>query len=527
MKRRSFLKGAAAGGVLSACAFGAPAIAQAPRVLKYIPQANLTSLDPIWTTATVTTLHGYHIYDVLYGVDAQFRPKPQMAEGHTVSDDNRTWTIRLRPGLKFHDGEPVRAQDCVPSIRRWAARDSAAQIMMRSVEAITAVDDRTIQIKLRRPFPPLLDVLAKGQANVCFIMPERIARTDPMQQVTEFVGSGPFRFVRDEFVSGSRVVYTRFADYVPRQEAAENMAGGKVVHFDRAEWLVIPDPATAAAAIQAGEVDWLERPTFDLLPVLRRNRNIELVNVNTTGEYAMMRFNQLHPPFNNVAIRRAVMQAVDQEDYLRAVIGDDTSIWRTCTSWFPCGTPYGTEIAGNPLTGARNVDAAKAALRAAGYNNEKVVVVSPTDQPTLHPLGQVTEALLRRLGMNVEFIATDWGTVVQRRAMREPGAWNIFHTTWSGISLINPLFNPTLRGNGAGAWFGWPDDQRIEDLHTAWVEAPTPEAQARVALEIQQRAFETVPLVPLGMWTLPQAVRRTLTGMVKGIVAVPWNVRRV
>jgi peptide/nickel transport system substrate-binding protein len=526
MKRRSFLKGAAAGGMLAWTA-GAPAIAQAPRVLKYIPQANLTSLDPIWTTATISTIHGYHVYDVLYGVDGQFRPQPQMAEGHTISDDNRTWRIKLRTGLKFHDGEPVRAQDCVASIQRWAARDSAAQIMMRSVDTITAVDDKTVEIKLKRPFTPLLDVLAKGQAQVCFIMPERVARTDPNQQVTDFTGSGPCKFVREEFNSGSRVVYTRYADYVPRQEPADNMAGGKVMHFDRVEWTVIPDPATAAAAIQAGEVDWYERPTFDLLPLLRRNANIQLVDVNTTGEYAMMRFNHLHAPFNNVGVRRAVMMAVDQEDYLRSVIGDDTQVWRTCTSWFPCATPYGTEIAGNPLMGARNIDAAKATLQAAGYNNEKVVIVSPTDQPTLHPLGLMTESVLRRLGMNVELIATDWGTVVQRRAMREPGAWSIFHTTWSGISLINPLFNPTLRGNGAGAWFGWPEDPRMEELHTAWVDAPDAAAQTRIALEIQQRAFETVPLVPLGMWNLPHVLRRSVTDVVKGITTVPWNIRRV
>ena len=530
MKRRNFLAGAAASGAVAAAGAHAPAIAQGVRVLKFIPQANLTSIDPVWTTATISLTHGYHVYDTLYGVDSQFRPRPQMAEGHTISDDRRTWTIKLREGLKFHNNEPVRAQDCVPSIERWGKRDAPGQVLMRYTDTIRAADDRTIEWKLQRPFPQLLDVMAKPQANGCFIMPERVARTDAMQQITDATGSGPFRFVRNEFVSGSRVVYTKFDGYVPRQEPADWTAGGKVAGFDRIEWLIIPDGNTASAALQSGEADWWEQPLADLLPVLRRNRNIKLEITNTTGLFAVMRFNHLHPPFNNVAIRRALLQAVNQEDYLRAIMGDDQEAWRICHSMFPCGTTYSSETAADPLKGPRNIAGARAALRAAGYNNEKVVILSPTDLPVLHPMGQVTTALLRQLGMNVELVETDWGTVVQRRASREPierGGWNIFHTTWTGASVINPLINPTLRGNGVAAWFGWPDDAKSEELHAAWVDAQSEADQLRIAAEIQRNAFEQVPLIPLGQMFQNMAYRANLTGMLKGASPYPWNLRRV
>ena len=255
--RRSFIATSAAATAAVATPHRARAQRAAdPRVLRFVPQANLTSLDPIWTTAAVTENHGWTIFDTLYGLTDDLKVQPQMAEGHTVSDDGLTWQIRLREGLKFHDGEPVRAQDCAASLARWARRDTFGQSLGAVVDAWEAADDRTIRIRLKSRFPLLIDALSKPAANVPFIMPERLAKTDPFQQVTEMIGSGPFRFLRDEYVSGSRVAYARFDGYVPRQEPASRNAGGKVARFERVEWTIIPDSATAAAALQAGEIDW-------------------------------------------------------------------------------------------------------------------------------------------------------------------------------------------------------------------------------------------------------------------------------
>ncbi len=355
IRRRSVLAAPLAG--LAAPAFAQPA---QTRALRFVPQANLTSLDPIWTTAAVTENHGWTVFDTLYGLTEDLKPQPQMAEGHTVSDDGRTWLIKLREGLRWHDGEPVRAQDCAPSLARWSRRDTFGQSLAAVVDAWEAADDRTIRIKLKSKFPLLVDALAKPAAVVPFMMPERIARTDPFQQMSEVIGSGPYKFLKDEYVSGSRAAYAKFDGYVPRQEPASRTAGGKVAHFARVEWTIMPDSATAAAALQAGEIDWWEQVNADLAPLLRRARGVEVEVLNTLGYIGIARFNCLFPPFDKPAMRRALLYAINQEDYLRGVTGNDPSAYRVCPSMWPCGTPYESTTANAPLTGARDLDRVKA-----------------------------------------------------------------------------------------------------------------------------------------------------------------------
>ena len=528
MRRRDFLAATAA---TAAASRAAPALAQGnrARVLRFVPQANLTSLDPVWTTAAVTENHGWHVFDTLYGLTEDLRPAPQMAEGHTVSTDGLTWTIRLREGLRWHDGEPVRAQDCAQSLSRWSKRDTFGQSLGAVVEEWGAADDRTIRIRLKSKFPLLIDALAKPAGFVPFMMPERIARTDPFQQMTEVVGSGPYRFLPNEYVSGSRVAYAKFDGYVPRQEPASRTAGGKVAHFDRVEWTIMPDSATAAAALQAGEIDWWEQINADLAPLLRRARGVEVSVLNTLGYIGIARFNTLHPPFDKPAVRRALLGAINQEDYLRGVTGNDPSAFKVCHSMWPCGTPYESTTGNDALRGPRDLNAVRAALRAAGYNGEKVVIINPTDFPTIGPFGHVTADTLRRCGMNVELIETDWGSVVQRRASKSPpeqGGWNIFHTWWPSLSIINPAVNATLRGQGERAWFGWYGNPRVEQLASQWLVAETEAEQKRLADEIQRESFENVPILPLGQFFINTAYRSGLTGFVKGTGAYPWNVRR-
>jgi peptide/nickel transport system substrate-binding protein len=524
MRRRSFLAAGAGAALLSA-----PSIAQAQgsRVLRLVPQANLTVLDPIWTTASVSQGHGYHVYDTLYGVDRNLKPQPQMAEGHSVEDGGRSWLIRLRPGLKFHDGEPVRAVDCVASLMRWSRRDSFGQTLARAVESWEAPDDRTIRIRLKRPFPPLLDAIAKP-SSAAFIMPERLAKTDPNIQVTEVVGSGPMRFARDEFVSGSRVVYTRFADYAPREEAADYTAGGKRVFFERVEWTVMPDAATAAAALKNNEVDWWEMVLPDLVPSLSRDPALKVRVSDPLGYIALMRFNHLQKPFNNPALRRAVLSAVTQSDYLAAVNGSEPGAWTSCAAMYPCGVPYVRELGKSLMSGA-SIEASRQAVKASGYAGEKVVIINPGDFPSIGPLGEITADLMKRIGLNVDLQTMDWGTVGQRRASKEPveaGGWSVFHTWASSVSMVNPALNFYIRGQGAGGWFGWYENAEIERLTDAWGQAASDAEQQTVFDEIQKQAFEGVPMVPLGQFFPRTAHRSNLVDIVPGTNCYPWNVRR-
>ncbi len=496
MKRRALL--AAAG----AAALPRFAIAQPTlnRVLRFVPQSNLTLLDPIITTAAVTANHGYMVFDTLFATNTALEAKPQMAEGYSVSDDGRIYLIKLRDGLKWHDGAPVLARDCAASLARWAARDTFGQTVAKVVDAWGTADDKTIKITLKQPFPLLIEAFAKPDAQIAFMMPERLAKTDPFKGVTEMVGSGPFRFVKDEFVAGSSVTYARNADYVPRQEAPDWTSGGKVVHFDRVEWKIISDASTAASALQSGEVDWYEQVQADLVPLLRRNPDITLAASNPQGYIGGMRFNHLQPPFNDVRMRRAILTAVNQDDYMRAVTGNDPSLYQICRSQFPCGTTYGSQVGGTAQTG--DVAAAKAMIKEA-YGGAKAVVINPTDFATIAPLGDITYDLFKQLGINAEMVAADWGTVVQRRTSKEAvdkGGWSVFHTWFSGGFIINPVVSAPFRGQGANGWFGWYDNPKIEGLTDEWLQAKGLDERKKIADAIQAENFSQVPSITLGQF---------------------------
>lgn len=528
MKRRTFLKGATALAAIGPT-LARPALAQSasPDVLTMAPQANLTALDPIWTTATVTNNHGYYVFDTLYGGDLDLKPRPQMAEGHETSADGKTWRIRLREGLAFHDGAPVTSADCIQSMKRWCQRDLYGQLLAKVVEAWNAADERTIEIKLTRPFPMMLDLLAKAD-NPPFIMPERLAQTDANKQVTEVIGSGPYKFVASEYVSGSRVVYEKNEAYKPRSEPPSRNAGGKVAHFKRIEWPILPDPATAANALVKGEIDWWERPLADLQPMLARSPDITRQVIDRAGRGSIMRLNHLQPPFNNPKVRAAVRLAVKQEDYMRASQGDDTTTWQTCRNLWWRGTPYYTGEQEDLMP--QSLDKAKAALKESGYDGEKVVIINPTDFPDIGPLGDVTYELLKDLGMNVEMAASDWGTVIQRRNSREPvekGGWSIFHTTGSATGWSNPALSFLVRGPGAKGWFGWWDNAQAEALAEEWLYAPDEAAQKKAAVAVGRLALEEVATIPLGQFVIRTAYRKSLTGMLPGSAPYPWGLKRV
>ncbi len=512
MKRRNFLAAGAA-------ALAAPAVAQPARTatLRFVPQANLTLLDPILTTAIVTCNHAYYVFDTLYSSGPDGEPKPQMAAGAEVSDNGRTWRITLRDGLKFHDGSPVLARDCAASIERWAKKEPLGQLLHKVVDSYGAANDRTVEIKLKSPFPLLLNAIGKPDASLPFVMPERLARTDPNTQVTEMVGSGPYRFVAGEFNTGNRVVYEKNEAYVPRSEAPVWGTGAKIAHYPRVEWRIIPDPATAAAALQSGEIDWWEQPLSDLLPKLAKDANITVAVDNPQGRMSILRFNTLQPPFNDVRLRRAVRLGVNQDDYMRATFGDDQTLWRMCPSMFPCGTPYETL---QPDAMPASIEAARKALAEAGYANQNFAAI--------HPQGVVTADLLKRMGMNVELQEIDWGTLVQRRASKEPpekGGWSIFHTYGPSSAYINPAASGIIRGQGLAGWFGWWDSPKAEQLVQDWLAAPDAARQKALAQELARFAMDELPYINVGQWFGKTAYRKSITGVLQGAAPYPWNVR--
>jgi len=523
MRRRDLLIGAAAVAV-------APAVVRAvtAHTLRFIPQADLTILDPHVNTAYVTRNHGYMVFDTLYGLNGRYEASGQMIAGHNVENDGRLWTLTLRDGLRWHDGAPVLARDCAASIRRWGAKDTFGQSLLAATDELSTPDDRRIVFRLKRPFPLLPEALAKTGVYMPAMMPERLARTDPAVQVSEIVGSGPFRWKPDERIPGVRAVWDRFDGYVPNPIGTPDYtAGPKIAYLDRVVWTTVPDPATAAAALQANETDWWEYAAADLLPLLRRNRDIVTRVQDPAGQGALLRMNWLQPPFDNPAIRRVVLHAVVQSDFLTAMLGDDRSLWHEGAGAFTPGTPLANDAGMQAIDGPRDYDALRRDLVAAGYKGETVALVVPTDFPNLKALSEVGADMLRRLGMNVDYQATDWGTLLVRRAKMSPvdaGGWSLFFTFSSGVDMATPASNLMMRGTGKAAWFGWPSDLRLEELRDAWFAADSLSAQKEIARKLQQEVFETVPFVPLGQYFQTTAYRTSLSGVLDGF-ATFWNVK--
>lgn len=531
MDRRTLLKGLAGAGTLAATGgMPMPAISQgaAARTLRLVPQADLANFDPVWTTQYVVRNAAVLVWETLYGVDEKLQPQRQMVESEEVSSDGLTWTFKLRPGLKFHDGEPVRAKDVVASLTRWSNRDSMGLMLKAIQNELTAVDDKTFKWVLKKPYPKMLLALGKNSTPCAFIMPERIAETDPFKQINEYIGSGPMKFVRSEWVPGAKSAFEKFADYVPRQEKNSWFAGGKQMLVDRIEWVVIPDPATAAAALQSGEVDWWENPLPDLVPVLRKNRNINVDIADPLGNIGSFRMNHLHPPFDKVKARRAVLTAMNQEDYMRALVGDDTSLWKPLPGYFTPNTPLYTEEGGEILK-MRNMDAAKKLLAESGYANEPVSCIVAQDQVITKAQGDVTADLLKRMGMNVDFVATDWGTVGTRRAQKAPhsqGGWEMFHTWHAGADCINPAVYIAIRASGDKAWYGWPNSPAVENEVTAWFDAKTLDEEKAAVRRLNKAALEDVVYAPTGFFLSYTAWRKNVSGIVKGPVPFFWGVSK-
>ncbi|KRR21507.1 ABC transporter substrate-binding protein [Bradyrhizobium lablabi] len=523
ISRRSLLRAAAVAPVL---ALPAALRAQSQTTLRFVPVIDLAFVDPIYATAQVTRNHGFMVYDTLYGMNSALEVSPQMLSGHVISQDQRQWDLTLRDGLFWHDGERVLARDCVASIRRWAVRDGFGAELIAATDELSAPDDRTIRFRLKRPFPLLPQALGKAAVHAPFMMPERLASQDAFKPITEVIGSGPFRFVANERTQGVQNVYARFERYQPRQDGKPDWtAGPKIVHYDRVIWTTMLDAGTAAAALQTGEQDWQETTPHDLLPVLKATGDITTRVLDPRGYTCMLRVNHLQPPFDNPAIRRALLGAINQADFMTAVAGNDPAYQFSPIGFFAPDTPMASDVGLDVFRGPRDTAKVKAELKAAGYNGEKVVLLVPTNSAAQKPLGNVAADMLRKVGMNVEFTALDFAVVLQRQQKKDPigqGGWNAAVGNWQGIDWLNPAANTNLRGEGNAA--GWYTSEKMGALRSQWLAATTLAEQQRICRDVQALAFEEIPYFPIGQYKQPTAYRKSITGILDG-TAIFWNVR--
>jgi peptide/nickel transport system substrate-binding protein len=525
---RLFLRFAAAAFVAAMTAFSAVSQADA-KTITAVMHSDLRVIDPLFTTAYISRDHGYMVYDTLLALDENFKVQPQMADWK-ISDDKLTYTFTLRDGLKWHDGPPVTAEDCVASLKRWARVDSMGQKLMDFTASLEATDAKTITLKLKEPYGLVLESIAKPSSYTPFMMPKRLAETPAGQQMKEQIGSGPFKFVAAEFQPGVKAVYEKNKDYVPRKEPPSWTAGGKVVKVDRVEWITMADAQTAANALQSGDIDFFEAPAFDILPVLAANPDITVDSLNKSGFQTGGRMNFLYPPFDNPKVRRAAFLAMNQKDVMDALVGNP-EYYKVCGALFICGTPLASDVGAGTLVKGDGMAEAKKELAASGYDGTPVVIMAPGDVGSLKAQPIVAAQLLREAGFKVDLQATDWQSVVSRRASQKPpkeGGWNMFFTNFNSSDASNPIASTTINGRGKnGGWFGWSDDAKIEQLKDAFARSSSPEEQKKIAADIQQEAYDQVIVIPLGQFLIPSAWRKSISGVLGGpATPVFWNMEK-
>ena len=512
------------GMVAGAAALAMPRLvrAQESGTLNFVPVADLTVLDPLFAGPDVTGHHAAQVFDTLYGMDSRLVPQPQMLAGHEILDDGTRWRLTLRQGLRFHDIEPVLAADAVASLRRWGAIDVLGMKLFSITDALSAISDDVLEFRLRRPFPLLPTALAKPAAYTPYIMPARLAALAGTGKLTEMVGSGPYRFVAAERVVGARVVYARFDRYQPRPEAPSYWSGGKHAHFARVVWHVMPDAATAAASLRKGEIDWWADVPPDLGPLLARDPRLVVQVQDFIGGEMIMRFNALHPPFDNPKVRAAILPAIDQAEFMTAIAGDDRRLWRDRVGVFSLGKPMSTDAGIEVMAG--DVAASRRLLAASGYQGERIVVLAVADYPSMFAAAQVGADLLRRIGFNVDLQTMDYGTQMQRRGSRAAlgqGGWSVFFNWFNGYNRYDPAAHLGI----TSTWAGWPRIDEIEALRDRWFDAPDLAARQDIARQIQLLVWRDAPYIPLGSYYPLTAYAKGLAGVPKGGVTF-FNVRR-
>ncbi|MBV9784626.1 MAG: ABC transporter substrate-binding protein [Acidisphaera sp.] len=528
--RRSIVRAGLAAGAMA----GLPRIARAQpatsaRTLRAVMQADLRVFDPIWTTANITGYHGALIYDMLFGIDADFKPQPQMVGKYSLSDDKKLYTMELRDGLGWHDGTPVVAADCVASLRRWGSVDSGGQAMMERVSDISAKDEKTFVIALKEPFGLLLDELAKPVTRCCYMMRRKDAERPATEQVSANIGSGPFTFNQAEAKPGAQFVYDKNLRYVPRQEPPSGLAGGKMVKLDRVVWENIGDEQTAMAALQSGEIDFYETPPIDLIGQLESDPAIKVDVLNKTGNICILRMNWLHKPFSDVHARQALLYLVDQNAFMKASFGNP-KYYRTVPSIFGNDTPMSNDENTDWFRHGVDLDRARDLFKQAGYAGEQVIVLQATNFAYMSNSEQLIAGQLKKIGVNAELAPSDWGGVVTRRANQGPddkGGWDIFVTADSDYSHSDPIGVSSLSMAGMNSWYGWPSDDAYEALRRKWADADTLDERKAIARQMQGLAWNSVGTVLLGQWLAPAAYRTN----VRGVIGIPeiipfWNIEK-
>lgn len=515
------LRVAACALLLQAAATFTPTTASAESVLRYAASAEPRTMDPVVNWLSVTHQHSYLVYDTLFSLDAALKPQPQMVGSVEKAEAGKgvRWLMTLRPGLAFHDGRPVAANDVVASIQRWAKRDVSGRKLVELGMVLEVVDEKRFAVSLPVDTPLLIESFAKPTAAGLFIMRAEEATTDPMTAVKEIIGSGPFRFRPDLWRTGDSMVLERNDKYVPRDEAPDFLSGGKRVKIEQLLLKVMPDDTTGANALAAGEIDYMQYLPFDFLALLERNKDVKLIGLGGIHMFqGNFRLNHASGPFADPAVRRVLWKLVDQKAILTAIGIPEKFRVDSCGSFFMCGTPLESEAGAGMAK--LDIEGARAELKKTGYKGEPVVMLEVSGSIS-QTAGHVLAENLKAAGFTVDEQTMDWGTVLARRGKKE--GWSIYPVYSNGVDMVSPL-NHFYIANNCGDYAGWSCDARMTRLLEDFAKAPDAAARKGISDKIQEVSYETVPSVMWGQFSRPAGYRTRLKNMIESSFPMFWQV---
>ena len=514
-----------AGAVAATLALASVSTAFAKSVLRLRYNGDITQLDPLFSTAYPNRDMAYLIWDTLYSMDSKLTPQPQMVERHTLSPDGLTYTFTLRDKLAFHDGAPVTSADVIASIKRWMTKDSLGLNIQSRMQTLEAVDDKTFRLILKQPFGQVLNGFARMTSYPLFVMPKRIAET-PIGELKEWIGSGPFKLVKSEWVPGVKFVVEKNEAYVPRKEPADNLAGGKIPGVDRIERILIPDENSAVNALLAGEIDYMTTAPTDFLQIFEKTGTFEIAKQPLPGSSMQIVPNHTLPPFDNIKVRQALQYAINQTDLMTSLYGNRKDLWKPCPAMFMCGQPYDTDVNSQRYM-KQDLEKARALLKEAGYNGTPVMYMHPMDSVVLREGGTVLVEAMRRAGFVVDDVQMDTATFFSRRNNKGPvsaGGWNLFLTAFNGDAMQDPLINPFVTGACDKAFVGWPCDDKLQAAWQEFMNASDKASSKAAAVKIQDRANEIVTFIPGGQFDYVSVWNKKVKNVVTGNIVVFWNV---
>lgn len=460
-------------------------------LLKVALAVNPPTLDPWLSTAAAVRDANRGIYEGLFELDENLEPKEQLCESYTVDENYQEWTFKLREGVKFHNGDEMKAEDVVASLNCWAENNVAAPTVITAGEKFEKVDDYTVKISLTKPALTLLNVMT-SPCQFAAIMPEECVNARTSTGVTEYIGTGPMKF--EEWKQDSYIRFTKYEDYASPGYALTGEAGDKTVWYKEIYYYIVTDSSIRTAGIQSGEYDISQTISYDDLDALKANADIQIVD-NTVGNYAVC-LDKKDGPFANEKIRQAAAYAIDVDEIMAVVVPNSDYVEKYSSFMYKNGA-WGTD-SGSQYWNQKDTEKAKKLLAESGYDGTPIVMLSTTAYPTWEDGSLILKKQLEAVGFTVDLQIYDWSTMLDMK--KDPSKFDCALLWWPMATVPTAL---KLNQTAQDGWITFPEvSEAFEKMNAAKNSAEAKEIWS----ELNEFLLQTASSLPLSYFSEPYAV---------------------